>query len=67
MLCRHMRKLCDFEETVKQLLALYVVPNLFIARDSGTIGHFYEDIANTLSILYQLFVVRNTLITIFIW
>lgn len=39
------------------MMALYIAPNLYIQRDSGIIGDFYEDIAVTLSRLYRLFTV----------
>ncbi|CAB3231781.1 unnamed protein product [Arctia plantaginis] len=49
------RKIHNFGQSLKQLLALYVAPNFYIARYSGTVGHFYDDIATTLSRLYVLF------------
>ncbi|XP_075981642.1 adenylate cyclase type 10-like [Anticarsia gemmatalis] len=53
---KHWRKVYNMGESIRQLMALYVVPNLYIATESGVIGHFYEDIAKTLNILYTLFI-----------
>nr|XP_049701323.1 adenylate cyclase type 10 [Helicoverpa armigera] len=52
---KHMVKMCNMKASFHQVMALYVAPNLYIERDSGIIGHFYEDIAVTLFRLYRLF------------
>uniref|UniRef100_A0A2A4J100 Guanylate cyclase domain-containing protein n=1 Tax=Heliothis virescens TaxID=7102 RepID=A0A2A4J100_HELVI len=52
---KHMVRMCNMGASFHQVMALYVAPNLYIERDSGIIGHFYEDIAITLFRLYRLF------------
>lgn len=37
------------------MMALYIAPNWYVARDNGVVGHFYEGIAKTLNRMYRLF------------
>ncbi|XP_059059672.1 adenylate cyclase type 10-like [Achroia grisella] len=52
---KHAVRFCDLRVSVNQVIALYILPNLFVARNSGFVGHFYENIAQTLNRLYRLF------------
>ncbi|KAJ8717997.1 hypothetical protein PYW07_005927 [Mythimna separata] len=52
---KHMRRLSNLGASFHQTMALSIAPNLYIERESGVIGSFYEDIAITLHRLYRLF------------
>lgn len=54
---RHWVRVCNMGASIRQFMTLYVAPNFYIAKDSGVIGLFYEDIARTLNRLYSLFIV----------
>nr|XP_037873495.1 adenylate cyclase type 10 isoform X1 [Bombyx mori] len=51
---KHWVKLRSFGASLQQLMAVYL-PKIYPKRISGIIGYYYEDIAFTLNILYQLF------------
>ncbi|KAJ8717345.1 hypothetical protein PYW08_005744 [Mythimna loreyi] len=52
---KHMRRFSNLEASFHQTMALYIAPNLYIERDSGIIGNFYEEISVTLHRMYRLF------------
>ncbi|XP_026743294.1 adenylate cyclase type 10-like [Trichoplusia ni] len=52
----HWVRVCNMGASIRQFMTLYVAPNFYIAKDSGVIGLFYEDIARTLNRLYSLFI-----------